>query len=103
MPGSDVLEREKFDLLPADYLGVHAHLAVGSRYALRNRQTIKLFQHLHLCVIDRIGEVVTIDAPDVCFPAVVVESLYLILPRFVQVNCFFMECSKCGGKTNLGY
>ena len=60
-----------------------------------------LVQDLHLCVIDRIREVVAIDATHVSFPPVVIEALHLILPRIVKIDCLFVQRGQSGREGHL--
>jgi hypothetical protein len=71
-------------------------------HRLSGGSLIEYVENLHLRVVNRIGEVIAVDAPHVRFPAVVVEPFHLILPRFMEVDCFLVESGERHRKRHFG-
>ncbi len=98
---ADVLVRVELDLLEADDLPVHAHVAVG-RARARERRGIELLEHLDLRVVDGVGVVIALDAAHVSLAPFVVELLHLVLPRLVQVDGLLVQRGEGGGEIDFG-
>ena len=99
--GAHVLQRVELDLLEPHDLPVHAHLAVDGPCA-GERDGVELFQHLHLRVVDGVGEVVALDPPHEGFAGLVVEPLHLVLARLVQVDGLLVQRGQGAGEIHFG-
>src|SRR5579872_177927 len=99
--GAHVFHGVELHFLEPDNLAIQTDIAVSSA-SHSDVARLEFFELLHLRVVDRVGEVIRIDRPDVSFAALVVEALHLILTGFMKIDRFFVQRGEGGGERDFG-